>query len=71
MLVHWVMRVKTKVKDICTDNITKFGITNLQLRYKTFNVTYTRRRPPQNKDLQLHAPRKSTPIKSCKMSDQS
>jgi len=40
MLFHWIMKVKTKVKDICTDSITEFGVTHSLLRYKTFNVTY-------------------------------
>jgi len=39
-LVHWIMKVKTKVKDICKDSITEFGVTHSYLRYKTFNVTY-------------------------------
>jgi len=29
MLVHWVMKMKKKFKDICVDSITEFGVTRL------------------------------------------
>jgi hypothetical protein len=39
MLVHWVVKVKRKFKDIFMDRNTEFRVTLLHLRYKMFNVT--------------------------------